>query len=129
MTIKTWQDKYSGELENEIVDRYTQLRWAQQEIDELRARMEVLEESNGMLASENIRAFLKLDSLCKVKAALEAQEPVAWRYHSVSPFAKDGEWAVSKKWSLIHAPNQRDAHSASCGMVAEPLYAAAGAKP
>ena len=60
---------------------------------------------------------------------LRTQEPVAWRYHSVSPFAKDGEWAVSKKWSLIHAPNQRDAHSASCGMVAEPLYAAAGAKP
>ena len=101
MTIKTWQDNYSGELENEIVDRYTQLRWAQQEIDELRARV----------------------------AELEAQEPVAWRYHSVSPFAKDGEWTVSKKWSLIHAPNQRDAHSASCGMVAEPLYAAAGAKP
>jgi len=50
-------------------------------------------------------------------------EPVAWRYHSVSPFAdKDGMLKVSDKWTLIHKPDQRDAHSACCGMEAEPLF-------
>ena len=59
-----------------------------------------------------------------VLAKLQAQsEPVAWRYHSVSPFKdKDGMHKVSDKWKLIDKPNQRDAHSAMCGMEAEPLY-------
>lgn len=61
--------------------------------------------------------------LRSVIAEMEAGEPVAWRYHSVSPFAdKDGMYKVSDKWSLIHRPDQRDAHSSMCGMEAEPLY-------
>ena len=51
------------------------------------------------------------------------QEPVAWRYRSVSPFVgKDGTYKVSDGWTLIRKPEKRDAHSAMCGMEAEPLY-------
>jgi hypothetical protein len=54
-----------------------------------------------------------------------SDEPVAWRYHVVSPFKdKDGMCNVSDRWTLIDSPGQRDAHSACCGMLAEPLYAA-----
>jgi hypothetical protein len=53
------------------------------------------------------------------------QEPVAWRYHPVSPFRdKEGMHKVSDAWKLIDKPNQRDAHSAMCGIKAEPLYTA-----
>jgi hypothetical protein len=53
----------------------------------------------------------------------QCAEPVAWRYHAVSPWKdKDGMCKVSDKWTLISAPDQRDAHSALCGMEAEPLY-------
>jgi len=63
------------------------------------------------------------EGLRSVIAEMEAAQPVAWRYHSVSPFAdKDGMCKVSDKWNLIHKPDQRDAHSAMCGMEAEPLY-------
>ena len=58
-------------------------------------------------------------------AAQPEQEPVAWRYHPVSPFRdKEGMHKVSDAWKLIDKPNQRDAHSAMCGMEAEPLYTA-----
>ena len=57
--------------------------------------------------------------------AAPEQEPVAWRYHPVSPFRdKEGMHKVSDAWKLIDKPNQRDAHSAMCGMEAEPLYTA-----
>lgn len=50
-------------------------------------------------------------------------EPAHYRYRSVSPFKdKDGMCNVSDKWTLIDKPGQRDAHSAMCGMQAEPLY-------
>lgn len=50
-------------------------------------------------------------------------EPAHYRYRSVSPFKdKDGMCNVSDKWTLIDKHGQRDAHSAMCGMQAEPLY-------
>ena len=79
MTIKTWQDKYSGEIENEIVDRYTQLRWVQQEIDELRAENEALKDLR-IVASELTEwhdcALEELNQLRVKLAAIEAQEPL-----------------------------------------------------
>ena len=56
-------------------------------------------------------------------AEAEKQEPVAWRYKAVSPFVgKDGTYKVMDEWTLIRKPEQRDSHSAMCGMEAEPLY-------
>jgi hypothetical protein len=71
---------------------------------------------------------LKIDekTLRTLRAALEQeQEPVAWRYHPVSPFKnKAGMYKASDAWILIDKPNHLDAHSAVCGMEAEPLYTA-----
>lgn len=59
----------------------------------------------------------------KTAPSVEKPKPVAWRYHVVSAFKdKEGLYRVSDKWTLIPAPDQRDAHSAMCGMEAEPLY-------
>ena len=64
-----------------------------------------------------------ITSLRKDIEQAEKQEPVAWRYRSVSPFVgKDGTYKVSDGWTLIRKPEKRDAHSAMCGMEAEPLY-------
>lgn len=58
-------------------------------------------------------------------AGSAGQAPVAWRYRAFSPFAQeDGSYKQSDKWQLMHAPDQRDAHSAIQGAVVEPLYAA-----
>ena len=64
-----------------------------------------------------------ITSLRQAIEQAEKQEPVAWRYRSVSPFVgKDGTYKVSDGWTLIRKPEKRDAHSAMCGMEAEPLY-------
>ena len=64
-----------------------------------------------------------ITSLRQAIEQAEKQEPVAWRYRSVSPFVgKDGTYKVSDGWTLIRKPEKRDAHSAMCGMEVEPLY-------
>ena len=66
---------------------------------------------------------LKAQEAIREALAQPEQEPVAWRYRSVSPFVgKDGTYKVSDGWTLIRKPEKRDAHSAMCGMEAEPLY-------
>ena len=79
--------------------------------------LEALENSSPDQYPEDAGVYY--DAKDALRTALEQQqqqaEPVAWRYHPVSPFKdKDGLSKVSDAWKF--------AHSAICGMEAEPLY-------
>ena len=74
--------------------------------------------------------FAAITALRTAIEQAEKQEPVAWRYRSVSPFAdKEGAYKVRDAWTLIHKPDLRDAHSAICGSPVEPLYTTPPAAP
>ena len=74
---------------------------------------------------EDIRQYIESLQLKLMHLQKQQAEPVAWRYHPVNPFKdKEGMHKVSDAWRLIDKPNHRDAHSAMCGMEAEPLYTA-----
>ena len=84
----------------------------------LKLALEALEQWNTPLYKRG-----KAITAIREALAQPEQEPVAWRYRSVSPFVgKDGTYKVSDGWTLIRKPEKRDAHSAMCGMEAEPLY-------
>ena len=100
------------EQKREIVDRYTQLRWAQQEIDELRARMEELEDE--LTAAYNVIAARDrhIDALEAELLALKTQEPDAlpdewpkefqeW-YQNLPDESANNLWPV---WAKFHLPS------------------------
>lgn len=74
-------------------------------------------------------------TIADLRAQLAQQgqgEPVAWRYRPFSWHKRDenGNFVQGESWLFVSAPDLRDAHSAMCGAVAEPLYAApASAQP
>ena len=90
-------------------------------IEAMKQALEALNYLQGLVDTE--RGPKAAAALRQAIEQAEKQEPVAWRYRLVSPFVgKDGTYRVSDGWTLIHKPEQRDAHSAICGMEAEPLY-------
>jgi hypothetical protein len=90
-------------------------------IEAMKQALEALNYLQGLVDTE--RGPNAAAALRQAIEQAEKQEPVAWRYRLVSPFVgKDGTYRVSDGWTLIHKPEQRDAHSAICGMEAEPLY-------
>ncbi len=86
--------------------------------------LDALTDADRYLSEAGYAVRRDIDAAIDIMQALaEPSEPVAWRYHAVSAWKDaDGMCEVSDRWTLIDAPNQRDAHSACCGMEAEPLF-------
>jgi hypothetical protein len=94
-------------------------------IEAMKLALEALEVSRPIeqrsVVPQNKHAAAIKSLEAAIKQAEQAQ-PVAWRYRSFSPFAKDGEYKQSNRWTLIDSPTGRDAHSAMCGAEVQPLY-------
>jgi hypothetical protein len=104
------------------------------------ARIAELERANEALAAalKQTPAYVSCETAINIQRrradAAEAEvawlsapvgvEPVAYRYQGYSPFARaqdGGGYRQLEGWQFIPTPMHMDAHSSSCGAVAEPL--------